>query len=286
MRRTLVLAGLAAVMLFATACDPALIRPSGAPPLRYRDPIFTRVTKTADVVYGSAQNIAGDTVTLDLDVYEPTGDTVARRPAIVWVHGGSFCCGDKTSGEIVDEANNFSKRGYVNFSINYRLEPGGCSASAPTTNCIRAIQQATEDAHTAVRFIRANAATYKVDTTRIAIGGSSAGAITALNVGFGSGEDPAGSVQSAVALSGAQLVSAPPGPGDAPSLLLHGSSDTTVPYQWAVNTVNNARAAGLYSYLTTWQGYGHVPYAQFHDQIIEQTSNFLYWTLGVAQAAR
>jgi acetyl esterase/lipase len=286
MRRAVVLVGLAAVMLCATACDPALIRPNGQAPLRYRDAIFSGVTTTRDVTYGSAQNIAGDTVTLKLDVYQPTGDTVTARPAIVWVHGGSFCCGDKTSGEIVDEANNFAKRGYVNFSINYRLEPGGCSASAPTTNCIRAIQQATEDAHTAVRFIRAHASTYKVDTTRIAIGGSSAGAITALNVGFGSGEDPAGSVKAAVAISGAQLVSAPIGPGDAPSLLFHGTSDTTVPYQWGVNTVNNAKAAGLYSYMTTWSGAGHVPYATFHDQIIEQTSNFLYWMLGAAGAAR
>jgi carboxylesterase type B len=37
------------------------------------------------------------------------------------VHGGSFCCGDKTSPELVDEANTFAKEGYVNFSIDYRL---------------------------------------------------------------------------------------------------------------------------------------------------------------------
>jgi len=58
-----------------------------------------------------------------LDIYEPTGDAVTERPAIVWVHGGSFCCGDKGSAEIVDEANTFARKGYLNVSINYRLEP-------------------------------------------------------------------------------------------------------------------------------------------------------------------
>ncbi len=286
MRRIGVLAALSVFVLVATACDPPLVRPGGAAPLRYRDQIFSDVTKTADVTYGSAQNVAGDTVTLELDVVQPQGDTVTSRPAIVWVHGGSFSGGDKTSPEIVDEMNNFAERGFVNFSINYRLEPGGCSAQSGGANCVAAIHEATADAQSAVRFIRANAATYKVDTTRVAIGGSSAGAITAVDVGFGSGEDATAAVRSVLSLSGAQLIAPPPGPGDAPMLLFHGTSDTTVPYQWAVNTVNNAHAAGIYAFLTSFQGAGHVPYAQFHDQIIDQSTNFLYWTLGLAAAAQ
>jgi acetyl esterase/lipase len=285
MRRSFFLVAVAIVALVASGCDLALVAPPGAAPLRYRDQVFSGVTKTADITYGSATNVSGQTVTLTLDKYEPTGDTVTKRPAIVWVHGGSFCCGDKSSGELVDEAQTFSRKGYVNVSINYRLEPGGCSASSGGEHCIEAIQEATADAQTAVRFLRANASAYKIDPTRIAIGGSSAGAITALDVGFGSGEDAAAAVKGAVALSGAQLVSAPPGPGDAPSLLFHGTSDGTVPYQWAVNTVNNAHNAGLYSFLTSFPGAGHVPYAQHHDEIINQTTNFLYWVLDDASAA-
>ncbi len=97
--------------------------------------------------------------------------------------------------------------------------------------------------------------------TRIAIGGSSAGAITALNVGFTSSEDPPAAVAGAVSLSGAELVSGGTiGAGDAPSLLFHGTADTVVPYQWGVNTWNRANAAGLDSFLTSWTGAGHVPY--------------------------
>jgi acetyl esterase/lipase len=260
------------------------IPPPGNAPLRYRDAVFGAVSTTSDVVYGSATNISGQTIALRLDVYEPTGDPVTQRPAIVWVHGGSFSSGDKTSPELVDEANVFSGKGYVNASINYRLEPGGCSASNPTATCITAIQEALADAQTAVRFLRTNAATYGIDSTRIAIGGSSAGAITALHVGFRSSEDPTAAVGAAVSLSGASLLVTIDS-GDAPSLLFHGTADTIVPYQWAVNTYNAALTAGLDSFLTTWVGAGHVPYVQHRTEILDQTTNFLYWELDLTNAA-
>jgi acetyl esterase/lipase len=261
--------------------------PPGPAPLRYRDLVFSAVTTTSNVTYGTAVNNSSQTVTLKLDIYEPTGDTITERPAIVWVHGGSFCCGDKTSPELVDEATTFAKKGYFNVSINYRLEPGGCSASGPTPTCITAIMEARDDAKTAVRFLRTNAATYGIDVTRIAIGGSSAGAITALNVGFSSGEDPTAAVGGAVSLSGARLFSGGTlDSGDAPSLLFHGTADTVVPYQWAVNTYNAAIAAGLDSFLTSWAGAGHVPYTGHRTEILDQTTNFLYWELDLANAAQ
>jgi len=275
---------LVAVVALA-GCEWQLLRPGGDAALRYRDEIFAGVTKTSDVTYRTANNLSGTPVTLKFDLYEPTGDTVTARPAIVWVHGGSFCCGNKTSPELVDEANTFARKGYVNASISYRLEPGGCSAAAPTTTCIGAIQEAIEDAQAAVAFLRTNAATYGIDPTRIAIGGTSAGAITALNVGYESSEYPAGAVRAAVALSGAVLLGRVTA-GDAPALLFHGTSDNLVPYQWAVNTVNSAKAAGDEAHLTTWEGAGHVPYVQYRTQILDQTTNFLYWKLDLPRAAK
>jgi acetyl esterase/lipase len=279
-----------------TACDP-LATPDGPAPLRYRDDVFTTLQETRGtnaITYGTAVDQTGARVTLKLDLYQPAGDTVASRPAIVWVHGGSFCCGSRTSAEIVEEARYFARKGYVSVSIDYRLADGGCTGSAPPGVCLTAIAQAREDAETAVRFLRANAATYRIDPTRIAIGGTSAGAITALNVGY-SPENPSpgdhqgfdSSVRAAQSLSGTELNSGSQiNAGDAPALLFHGTADPLVPYAWAQSTVDRAEAAGLLAVLRTWQGEGHVPYGAHRDQILTETRNFFYWQLDLANAAR
>jgi acetyl esterase/lipase len=209
------------------------------------------------------------------------------------VHGGSFCCGDKTSRELVDEANTFARKGFVSVSINYRLVPGGCTAGSDLGACVTAIGQAREDAQTAVRFLRKKAAKYRIDPTRIGIGGSSAGAITALNVAY-SPENPGpgdhqgfpSAVRAAQSISGASLASSPIDAGDASALLFHGTADGLVPYSWAQSTVDSAKAAGLVAVLRTWEGEGHVPYAQHRTQILEETRNFFYSQMDLAHAAR
>jgi dipeptidyl aminopeptidase/acylaminoacyl peptidase len=289
MRRRLLVVLVAFLSLALAGCDLHLLRPSGQAPLRYRDEVFTAVTRTNAITYGSAVDQTGANVTLRGDLYQPTGDTVAARPAIVWVHGGGFSQGSRTSPELVDQATVFGKKGYVGFSIDYRLWSGGCFPV--TSQCLTAIGDAKHDAQAAVRFLRANAATYRVDSDRIAIAGTSAGAITALNVGYGP-EDVGNSgnpgfpstVRAAVSLSGAAVLTTP-NAGEAPALLFHGDADNVVPYQWAVNTVNNAENAGLQVFLTTWPGEGHVPYSAHRTEIIDQTTNFLWWTLDLAHAA-
>ena len=156
-------------------------------------------------------------------------------PLIVFVHGGSFRFGNRTSPEIVDEATTFARMGYVTASISYRLSANGCSSAIPTNECLLAITHARDDAQDAVAFLRANASTYGIDTSRIAIAGTSAGAITAVNVAFSNEVDPMSQVRAAVSLSGASILTTP-NPGDAPVFLLHGTADFVVPYQWAVNT--------------------------------------------------
>ncbi len=273
-------------------CGFHTIQPPGATPLRYRDVIFDDVAVTHDVVYGSAVDQQGTTVTLALDVYAPTNDSAAQRPAIVWVHGGGFSGLDKTSGEIVFEATEMAKKGYVGVSIDYRLYGPGCSASGgDVAGCVQAMVDAQHDAQAAVRFLRKEAATYRIDPARIAIAGTSAGAITALHVGANA-DDPGDSgnpgfssaVGAAVSLSGAKLLGSEDA-GDAPLLMFHGTADPLVPYQWARNTLDEAQAVGLVSYLTTYKGEGHVPFNHV-AQIMDQTTNFLYWMLDLDDAPR
>jgi acetyl esterase/lipase len=288
--RPALLAAVVGACLVVTACQPLhTTTPTGSGTIRYRDQVFTQVDKTTDLTYGKAARISGSLQTLKLDLYEPQGDTITRRPAIVWVHGGGFRIGSKTSGEIVDQATTFAKKGFVGVSIDYRLS-AGCS---PFTNeCIRGIEMAYHDAQAAVRWLRANAATYGIDVDRIAIAGSSAGGITAYNVAYGSEEvghsgNPGHSskVHAAVSLSGAALTTAP-GRGDPPTMDFHGDADNTVPLSWNDSTLQDAHAAGLIAERTVWAGAGHVPYAQHRQQILDETRNFLYAAMDLGHAAR
>lgn len=288
--RRLLLCVLSVLSLVAVAgCEFRTMVPEGEAPMRYRDEVFSEVTRTNGITYGSSVRQDGTTMTLQLDVYQPTGDTVGARPLIIFVHGGSFRSGNRTSSEIVDEANTFARKGYVTASISYRLSANGCTSI--TLECITAIQHAREDGQAAVRFFRRYAVTYGIDTGRIAMAGTSAGAITAVEVGYGPEEvgtsgNPGYSskVSSAVSLSGARILTKP-ARGEANVLLFHGTSDVVVPYQWAVDTKAEADAADAHAELVSWEGAGHVPYATYRQQILDETTNFLWWTLNLKNAA-
>jgi dienelactone hydrolase len=287
-------AGVAAILVLAVLAGCAVPRPPGDSPLRYRDQVFNSVSVTRDLQYGSAPDGNGNPVVLKLDLYQPSGDTLTKRPAVVWVHGGSFCCGDKTSPEIVDEATTFAKLGYVAVSINYRLlaPPGSCSGStAGSGTCVTAALEAKHDALAAVRWLRAKAATYRIDAGRIGIGGSSAGAITATLVGLfsedvGSSGNPGypSTVRGFQSLSGGLPNGVFAGPGDAPGLLFHGTADPVVPYQWSADTAAALSNAKVLNFLEPLDGAGHVPYVQFHDQIVSQSDYFFYAVLDLAHA--
>jgi acetyl esterase/lipase len=258
--------------------------------VRYRDDIFSAVKTATDITYGSAVDQTAALVTLKLDMYTPKGDTATSRPAIVWVHGGGFSGGDKTSVELLDESDQFARKGYVNVSINYRLAPVGCVGTI-TESCLVGIVQAMQDAQTAVRFLRSRAKKYGIDPTRIAIGGSSAGAITALNVGYNAADPGPGdhqgfssAAEAVQSLSGA-AIGTTPGADGAPALLFHGTADPLVPYAWAQATVQSAKAAGLVAKLVTWPGDGHVPYLAHRAQILAKTRDFFYLHLDLAHAS-
>ena len=56
-----------------------------------------------------------------MDIYTPDGDTEINRPLILFIHGGSFYGGDKSSVDCQDFCKEFAKKGYVTASVNYRL---------------------------------------------------------------------------------------------------------------------------------------------------------------------
>jgi acetyl esterase/lipase len=240
---------------------------------RYREEIFDAVTITRDIPYGQAVNVVtGENEILLLDLYEPEGDLAIQRPAIVWMHGGAFVGGDKSSPHITDLCNPFAKRGYINVSINYRLHV----AQVP-----EAVTQAYEDAKAAVRWLRANASTYRIDSTRIAVGGSSSGAFAALHAAYEENEGNSGStgfsseVGACIDFWGALVDDAVMDFGEAPLLIIHGTEDDTVPYEQALELQSRAQTVGVPYELHTLEGQGHAAW-ELIDEYIKWISDFLY----------
>ena len=104
----------------------------------------------------------GGGVPLLMDIYLPAA-AGPGAPAAIYVHGGRWIRGDKTEGSGANEIPDLVRRGFVVASINYRLGP-----RYPFPAQI-------EDVKCAVRYLRANAAAYRLNPQRIGIWGSSAG---------------------------------------------------------------------------------------------------------------
>ncbi len=97
-----------------------------------------------------------------LDLYIPdTGS--GPFPVVIMVHGGGFMMGDKADGAGLAGVDQLLAAGYAVASINYRLSG---EALYPAQ---------IQDAKAAVRFLRANAATYNLNPERFGAWGASAG---------------------------------------------------------------------------------------------------------------
>jgi acetyl esterase/lipase len=99
-------------------------------------------------------------ISLKLDVYVPAG--TGPFPLIVWIHGGGWVSGDKALGAQSHQVRQTS-RGYVVASVNYRLS-GQAKFPAQIHDC-----------KAAIRWLRANASRFRIDPSRVAVWGGSAG---------------------------------------------------------------------------------------------------------------
>jgi acetyl esterase/lipase len=114
-----------------------------------------------------------------LDAYLPILSDGQLAPAVVYIHGGGWAIGDKASGKERAIPIALSKEGYAVFSINYHLTR---FAGKKWKSEIKTPgwPQNIYDCKSAVRYVRKNAAKYKIDPNRIAVMGSSAGGHLAL----------------------------------------------------------------------------------------------------------
>lgn len=145
--------------------------PAVSGPLKYRNSVFTDVDVARDVVYGQAPDAPDGGVDLLADICQPVGDVDPLRPVIVWMHGAGPASNDKAHAVDAYVDPSCARHGTLVMSINSRFKANG-------------LNRPVDDAHQALAGLWANASTYRVDGSRIAIGGVSAGRIAALDTAY------------------------------------------------------------------------------------------------------
>lgn len=226
------------------------------------------------------------------DVYQPEGE--GPFPAVLVIHGGGWTSGDRAQVEGL--AQRIAKRGYVAVNISYRLVP---KAIFPAP---------VEDVQQAVRWLRANAATYHVDPARIGAWGYSAGAHLAALVGALRPGDRLyaedARIEAVVAggtpadlrkFHGGTLVpnflgerwredsavfreSSPAAyvaPDAPPVFLYHGTWDTLVPLDQATDYKAALDAAGVPNELYLMRGLGHIAAFLLDGEAVQRGADFL-----------
>jgi poly(3-hydroxybutyrate) depolymerase len=279
---------------------------------RYATEVFPNHTLTSNITYGANTTFSGANNSLKLDFYEPTGDSELNRPLIIWVHGGSFLGGSKTDQDMTVLSQRFARKGYACASIDYRLG----FFPIDSANAVKAVVRAVQDLKAAIRFFykdKQTTDTYHIDTNLIYVGGSSAGAITALHVAYldniceisdylnqatinqlggldGNSGNPgySSSVQGVINLCGALAQYSWLEAGDVPMVSIHGTADGTVKYNRGIVNPGTALmyldgsrmlheracAVNVSSEFYTFSGAGHVPYIG-NNAYMDTTERFI-----------
>ena len=123
-----------------------------------KEPVLT-FTEGQKVLFDRRYKVADDRE-LHLDVFQPAEDK-ANQQAIMLIHGGGWRSGNKS--HFYAMANLLAQRGYVVFTPEYRLS---MEAQYPA---------GLVDINDAIVYVKAHAAAFGFDPTRLAIGGGSSG---------------------------------------------------------------------------------------------------------------
>ncbi len=221
--------------------------------------------------------------TLYWDIYVADNGNEGR--ALILLHGGGCHRGSRSDPHLVDLALQLARDGVTVVSPDYRLQSDDpapkpyavammaeaasdiwlprflASASsneealANLQDRVAACAAAAEDALMALRALRNQASQLGLDPDRIAIGGSSAGAIAALVAAYELASDderPAAVVSLWGAAPGLAFTH-----GGPPMWALHGADDAIVTLAVAEETASRARRANVFARLHVQQDAGH-----------------------------
>lgn len=148
---------------------------------RYLNEVFGK-TKVSTVTFGRNASVLGDTLNLNMDIYEPDGDVATKRPAIVLAFGGAFVFGDRS--QLSDLGHYFARHGYVTACIDYRIWPVFVLGFPDSASIVDVAMKAMSDMKASIRYLRSQSDKFKIDTNLIFGGGISAGAITTIQCAY------------------------------------------------------------------------------------------------------
>ena len=191
------------------------------------------------------------TDTLHLDLYvDHSVQVKGKRPVMIYIHGGGFSTGSRKN--VAQEIYNrhLAEKGFLSVSIDYRLALGQ-DLSLPNGNKYKikgtedAVRIANEDVVSATNYILSKANEWQADSSTILISGGSAGAISALSLEYDicNGADYTKALPQGFNYAGVvSQAGAIPSKNDTlvwkqkpcPVWFIHGSKDTTVPFERGV----------------------------------------------------
>ena len=134
-------------------------------------PQKTMVNNIPDVVYEQVPSRGYQNVAMQMDILQP--QQKEKMPAIVFVTGGGFINANRANG--LQLRMRLAEAGYVVASVTYRVAP---TAKFP---------EPLEDVKASIRYLRANADKFHIDTEHIGVVGGSAGGYLSAMVGTTSG---------------------------------------------------------------------------------------------------
>lgn len=209
-----------------------------------------------------------DTTKLELDLFLPKTKSKEKLPLLIHVHGGGFAGGNRTHGHHI--CSYAAQHGYVAATISYTLYMKGKNFSCDgiLSEKVKAFQIAANQLWLATGFFINNSAKYNIDTSKIFISGSSAGAETVLHAAYWNrdvmGLYPnklpkdftyAGMVSGAGAIMDLNLITKS---NALPTLFFHGSCDPVVPYGTAAHHYCPANASGWLMLFGSYSIYNHL----------------------------
>ena len=122
--------------------------------------------------------------TLDMEVFIPKKKRTELRPLLIYVHGGGFSVGTRDWG--IKYCQYFAKKGWVTATITYHLTMKGQSFSCdqPVQNKINTLLTAAQNVNQATAFLLNKKEEFLIDSSRVVIVGSSAGAEAVLQAAY------------------------------------------------------------------------------------------------------